>query len=78
MQESWTHWTRYGVFELKQDRRLGGFVYDLYFRGSRLDTFFHTTTAIECVQNGAFDDQLGSKGASFELPTSVESWNNLK
>ena len=77
MQESWSHWTRYGVFELKREFSARSYYYDLYFRGVYLARYVHPATAIQEIYDGKFDKEIGAKGSEIGLPERASDWNNL-
>jgi len=73
----WKHWTNQGTFELKSDIANGTLVYELWFRGRIVTSFFEIRTAISQVLDGTLDGDLGISGKSSGLPQSLRDWNGF-
>lgn len=59
IEKSWTHWTRFGVFELKQIYAARSALFELYFKGEFLGRYIEPTSAAADVIFGRYDVQIG-------------------
>jgi hypothetical protein len=75
--KGWTHWTPAGTFSVSPKMLATSRFYELRFRDILLGTYEHEWSAAESISKGDHDPQIGTSGASLNVPAEPFDWNGF-